>query len=107
MEFSGLAGDGKWSGTLLESTGMEEHPLRRRTVANGGRWRADVRNYVKVRTPAQINSDGTDRQLFLLVPNKSSILSFFSLADSTVMSFDAKIELLQVSGVSSGAVPSS
>ncbi|KAL6140431.1 hypothetical protein ACLB2K_058730 [Fragaria x ananassa] len=63
------------------------------------RSRADVCNYVKVRTPAQINSGGTDRQLFLLVPNKMSILSFFLPADSMVMSFEAGIELLQVFAV--------
>ncbi|KAL6127742.1 hypothetical protein ACLB2K_071105 [Fragaria x ananassa] len=35
-EFDGLAGDEKWSGTLLESAGVEARPRRGRTVANRG-----------------------------------------------------------------------
>ncbi|KAL6203326.1 hypothetical protein ACLB2K_027026 [Fragaria x ananassa] len=36
LEFGGLAGERKWSGMLLESTGVEARPCRRRTVANKG-----------------------------------------------------------------------
>ncbi|KAL6146315.1 hypothetical protein ACLB2K_056996 [Fragaria x ananassa] len=37
LEFGGLAGEGKWSGKLLESAGVEARPRRHRTVANGGK----------------------------------------------------------------------
>ncbi|KAL6208811.1 hypothetical protein ACLB2K_019756 [Fragaria x ananassa] len=36
LEFGELAGEGKWSGTLLESARVEAHRRWRRTVANGG-----------------------------------------------------------------------
>ncbi|KAL6200404.1 hypothetical protein ACLB2K_030186 [Fragaria x ananassa] len=35
LKFSGLADKGKWSGTLLESAGVEVRPRRHHTVANG------------------------------------------------------------------------
>ncbi|KAL6180631.1 hypothetical protein ACLB2K_047292 [Fragaria x ananassa] len=36
LEFGGLAGERKWSGTLLESARVEVRRRRRRPVANGG-----------------------------------------------------------------------
>ncbi|KAL6128927.1 hypothetical protein ACLB2K_072280 [Fragaria x ananassa] len=36
LEKNGLTGEGKWSGALLESSGVEARRRRRRTVANGG-----------------------------------------------------------------------
>ncbi|KAL6182654.1 hypothetical protein ACLB2K_044069 [Fragaria x ananassa] len=69
LEKNGLAGEGKWSGTLLESSGVEARCRRRRRMENGrtdaagGRWgggaqssepyggeRRDVRTLRAVRT---------------------------------------------------------
>ncbi|KAL6214077.1 hypothetical protein ACLB2K_013515 [Fragaria x ananassa] len=45
----------------------------RRAVIGARPWRTEGREHFKdsAHTPAQINSNGTNRQLFLLVPNKS------------------------------------